>query len=585
MKTKLFTLREHPENNRIYESHCLEDLKTSLNIHGQMEPLAVTKSGLIISGHRRYNAMNSLGWSECDVRIVEPENEIIALIEHNRYRQKSSSDILKEARILEKELRKKIGRGRYASKNREGRYQGERITMVVQLSKKLGVGTSRLKQLFSISNYKPELITEIDNGSLSVSAAYAQIKNEFFDKDKDKTPQNIKYKELSKCLKSTNLSIVEIENVIRRTYPYCIEKTNISFEKRRQLLDQLSFLSELSNDELLAIRKKDEVENTYLEPKYLERLDEVTPSLTELNNFFVDKEAIDKVRFNLIDEDYFSQKFWNTIRTHVHSLDNNNQIGRRLSGFVGFYNSNGYRLLGIISYGSPSYALKARDSHIGWATDLREEKRDYLVNLSVCCPTQPFGFNFLGGKFLAYFADSLIPLWEKKYHQRVIAVTCTSLEEGLCQYSGLKNWKRLGSSSGRMLLKPLRQEWQFWRSWYRENYRELYDKTIKDSSPTQSALREIFNILDIPSKEFIHNHRRGIHIHHLYKNYIEFLNGNIEEQHLVAENLDWQFSWYEKMKARKVSQGDNSMIAPYTLGCNGRNEEVMLAWLNAKGAL
>ena len=94
-----------------------------------------------------------------------------------------------------------------------------------------------------------------------------------------------------------------------------------------------------------------------------------------------------------------------------------------------------------------------------------------------------------------------------------------------------------------------------------------------------------FNILDIPSKEFIHNHRRGIHIHHLYKNYIEFLNGNIEEQHLVAENLDWQFSWFEKMKARKVPQGDNSMIAPYTLGCNGRNEEVMLAWLNAKGAL
>ena len=120
MKTKLFTLREHPENNRIYESHCLEELKTSLNIHGQMEPLAVTKSGLIISGHRRYNAMNSLGWSECDVRIVEPENELIALIEHNRYRQKSASDILKEARILEKELRKTIGRGRYASKKEKG---------------------------------------------------------------------------------------------------------------------------------------------------------------------------------------------------------------------------------------------------------------------------------------------------------------------------------------------------------------------------------------------------------------------------------------------------------------------------------
>ena len=585
MKAKLFTLREHPENNRIYESHCLEELKTSLNIHGQMEPLAVTKSGLIISGHRRYNAMNSLGWSECDVRIVEPENELIALIEHNRYRQKSSSDILKEARVLEKELRKTIGRGRYASKKREGRYQGERITMVVQLSKKLGVGTSKLKQLFSISNYKPELIEEIDKGHLSVSAAYERIKDEFFNKDKDRTPQNIKYKELSKCLKSINLSITDIENVIKRTHPYCLEKTNISPDRRNKLIDHLSFLSELSNEELLTIRKKDEVENTYLEPKYLERLDEVTPSQVELNNFFSEKEAIDEVCLDLINEGYFNQKFWNTIRTHVHSLDNNNQIGRRLSAFVGFYNCNGYRLLGIISFGSPSYALKARDSHIGWTRDLKKEKRDYLVNLSVCCPTQPFGFNFLGGKFLAYFADSLIPLWEKKYCQRVIAVTCTSLEEGLSQYSGLKNWKRLGSSSGRMLLKPLRQEWQFWRGWYRDNYRELYDKTIKDSSPTQSALREIFNILDIPSKEFIHNHRRGIHFHHLYKNYIEFLNGNIKERDLVVENLDWQSSWYEKMKVRQVDQGDKSVVASNTLSCNERNEEVMLAWLSAKGAI
>ena len=33
--------------------------------------------------------------------------------------------------------------------------KGERITMVVELSKRLGVGTTKLKQLFSISNYQP----------------------------------------------------------------------------------------------------------------------------------------------------------------------------------------------------------------------------------------------------------------------------------------------------------------------------------------------------------------------------------------------------------------------------------------------
>ena len=62
--------------------------------------------------------MEELGWEECEVRIVEPDNEIIALIEHNRHRQKTASDILNEARFLEKELRDVVSRGRSASNNR-----------------------------------------------------------------------------------------------------------------------------------------------------------------------------------------------------------------------------------------------------------------------------------------------------------------------------------------------------------------------------------------------------------------------------------------------------------------------------------
>ena len=50
--------------------------------------------------------MKNLGWLECDVRFVEPENIIIALIEHNRHRIKTVSDILNEARYLGEELQK-----------------------------------------------------------------------------------------------------------------------------------------------------------------------------------------------------------------------------------------------------------------------------------------------------------------------------------------------------------------------------------------------------------------------------------------------------------------------------------------------
>ena len=99
---RLDTLIQHPDNHRIYEPTDLEDLEKSLNDFGQMEPIAITPTNRIISGHRRYMAMRNLGWEECEVRYIEPHNEIISLIEHNRHRVKTSSDVLNEVRYLQK---------------------------------------------------------------------------------------------------------------------------------------------------------------------------------------------------------------------------------------------------------------------------------------------------------------------------------------------------------------------------------------------------------------------------------------------------------------------------------------------------
>ena len=185
---KIAELTSHPDNNRIYQPTDLSDLKNSLESFGQLEPVAITKDKKIISGHRRVMAMDELGWDECEVRIVEPENEIISLIEHNRHRQKTSSDILNEAKFLEKELRNIVGRGRNAKKDREGKNKGQRLKMVMELSQRLGVGATRLKQLLSISNHQPELIEKIDRGEMSVSSAYELVRTNHIQKNKNKAP-------------------------------------------------------------------------------------------------------------------------------------------------------------------------------------------------------------------------------------------------------------------------------------------------------------------------------------------------------------------------------------------------------------
>ena len=83
----------------------------------------------------------------------------------------------------------------------------------------------------------------------------------------------------------------------------------------------------------------------------------------------------------------------------------------------------------------------------------------------------------------------------------------------------------------------------------------------------------------------IHNHRRGIHFHHLYKNYIDFLNGNIHEQDLILDTFDWQGEWFKKMKARRENQTNRGEFSANDFDFNESNEEIMLAWLDAKGAL
>ena len=60
----------------------LNDLEKSLSSHGQLVLTAIMRSKRIISGHIKFLAMRNLSWDECDIRYIEKDNDIIALIEY-----------------------------------------------------------------------------------------------------------------------------------------------------------------------------------------------------------------------------------------------------------------------------------------------------------------------------------------------------------------------------------------------------------------------------------------------------------------------------------------------------------------------
>src|SRR6056300_529388 len=107
MKSKITEIKPHPINDQIYSTTDLSDLKNSIEINGQLEPIVVNKDNTIISGHRRYFSMIQLGFTECEIRIVDHENELISLIEYNQQRKKTATDLTNEIKILEEEYKKK----------------------------------------------------------------------------------------------------------------------------------------------------------------------------------------------------------------------------------------------------------------------------------------------------------------------------------------------------------------------------------------------------------------------------------------------------------------------------------------------
>jgi hypothetical protein len=586
---RLEELKSHPDNNRIYQPTDLNDLKNSLSSFGQLEPIAITKDNRIISGHRRFAAMEELGWNECEVRIVEPDNEIIALIEHNRHRQKTSSDILNEARFLEKELRDIVGRGRNASKNRDEKNKGQRLKMVLELSQRLGVGATRLKQLQSISNYEPDLIVRIDKGEISVSAAYEVIKSKYLINKKSSATEF--QSSFQKLIKEKTPNMNEVMDVLKTTYPYSLELSGVSEDRRMELIEHLERMKKMDSRSLMLVQKQDELEHLDVSPKEIATAKSFLPSSEELAAFWNNDDAILNVEFIVANGKHkckktgvlLSKQLWNIIRVSIHSQEHLDGPGRKMSSYVGFHNENGFRLLGIVSFRSDSHSLKVRDDFIGWTTEQRAKNREHLVNMNVCCPTQPFGHDRLGGKFISLIAHRMIDEWEGHYKTKVVSIMTTSLHGSHSQYSGMKWWKNLGTSSGAMLLKPLRDEWSYWRNWLMENHPRTYEEVNNKTSPTQGMLSAVYRFISVPTKEYTHSHKRGVFIFSLYENAVDFLCDRVPEKELLPISAEWVDWWMKKSKDRYEKLKVEERVSNETLFHEDINLDELEMWASVRG--
>lgn len=105
---QLVDLRPHPRNTAIYgekeDDETFFELVQLIKEHGLRTKIIVNEIGLIISGHRRYNALKELGYTEveCEVRHYDNEMEELRdlVICNSGRRQKTRVQQLREGEAI-----------------------------------------------------------------------------------------------------------------------------------------------------------------------------------------------------------------------------------------------------------------------------------------------------------------------------------------------------------------------------------------------------------------------------------------------------------------------------------------------------
>ena len=78
------------------------DLVNSIGEVGLLQPIVVTPDNTIISGHRRFKSIQSLGWTEveCEVNEVDEDSIPLYIVLFNQSRNKVASELIREIMVL-----------------------------------------------------------------------------------------------------------------------------------------------------------------------------------------------------------------------------------------------------------------------------------------------------------------------------------------------------------------------------------------------------------------------------------------------------------------------------------------------------
>ena len=285
---------------------------------------------------------------------------------------------------------------------------------------------------------------------------------------------------------------------------------------------------------------------------------------------------------------------WLMLRVFSHTMEFDQNPGRFLKFLV--YDEVSGKYLGAVSLGSDVISITCRDNWIGWDKDTKLKGKLNNSAIGTCImATQPFGYNFLGGKLVASMLTTKVvaDTWEKIYNNKLAGLTTTSLYGGHSMYQRIPFWKEMGLSKGAISIKPDDDVYDIWHQHVKEHMADEYDKKIRSKDTTQGPvtgikqhiLSIIFRAVGISQSKYKHGFERGVYYAPLYENTREFLRGEIDETKLIPlkkleKDTDAVLEWWKpKAIQRYLNLYEQGRIKPEILYYN---ELIGLSWDEAK---
>ena len=368
------------------------------------------------------------------------------------------------------------------------------------------------------------------------------------------------------------------------------------FDKSRsELISNLDFIASMDVKEQTLYKKwiefNEDLHKSYKRLPVLQSYYDKLWSPTDLTNYTQTIKEIQELSpyVEIIDTPDEASK-WTDIRTLIHTMDFNANPGRNIKCYVKDRNTG--KILGQIGLGSDITSLGVRDNFIGWnkVDKFTNVKLNNTTIATTLVSTQPFGYNFLGGKLVAALSTSPVirEHWEKKYGNKLIAVGTTSLYGIHSIYNSIPHFKTLGESKGLISIKPDDKYYDVWHHWLQTERQDWYKENITNerirnglnmglettgpvSGIKQKILSQIFRECGIKSGTYHHGFHRGVYLASIYENGNDFLCSKIEVKDLKindkfergdAYTIDW---WRKKAINRYTSLFNDNKIKPEVL--------------------